>query len=122
MRLNVEQMVNPANPAAIDASGGMIRIATYIRYPRVSCSQHVRVAHVRDVGDSCLRLNTETPEAIGELLRVNVRDLSGSLSRDTLARVTSCAAGNGRRYEIGLALIESHRPRVVRRPREAISA
>ena len=103
----------------------VIRFAQYSAYPRVSRNQRSRSGFASDVTATTLRLSADVPERVGELLRIEVRNLGGQAALDTLARVVSCSP-HGTRFELELELIEAHRPRFVRKSLEieveAISA
>lgn len=97
----------------------VVRIAEYSPYPRVSSEHRRQLGYTRDASPSGMCLGVETPEALGALLQVTVRQVDGAPSHETLARVIWCGPRTGGRFWIGLELIgaESGPMRFVRSQR-----
>lgn len=96
-----------------------LRIAHYTGYPRVSRGQRELTAIVREA-KSELALFASEPERIGALLRLEVGDLHGAPTRETLARVVACTARPDGTFEVRVESVVPHRARFARRASEAV--
>ena len=99
-----------------DGNAQVVRIARYSVYPRANSDHGVQTALTRDAGDDALHLVTSTPETVGELLRISLQGLGDSEDPETLARVVGCDRLGEGRFELTVRTLDSHRPRLVRRP------
>jgi hypothetical protein len=107
-----------AHDVATDASSpgeGVLRIARYTVYPRAARNHGIQAGYTRNVPSGVsFVLVTPTPEAIGELLRINLRGLGERDAHDTLARVVSCRQVAESRFELSLKALEARWARAVR--------
>ncbi len=96
------------------AHGAVIRIARYSVYPRATSDHGVQTAFTRQAEGDALHLVTSTPEAVGELLRINLQGLDDAVGSETLARVVECDRRGEGRFELTVEALDTHRPRLVR--------
>jgi hypothetical protein len=92
----------------------VVRMVEFTPFPRVACDLEKRVAFTRDESASGMCLGTDSPESVGELLRVIVRGVDGQPTLDCLARVVWCRPRPEGRHWIGLCLLEEVRPRMLK--------
>jgi hypothetical protein len=95
----------------------ILRMVDYSPFPRVSAEDQVRTGFAENESASGLCIAVASEHAIGGLLRVVVRGADGTPSRDAVARVVWCRAGQDDAYLVGLELMRESSPRmlVVRR-------
>jgi hypothetical protein len=79
-----------------------IRIVEYAAYPRRDAGARARLGFTRDLSASGLCLGVDSPERVGALLRVTLRDVDGSPYRTAIQRVVWCSAERDGRYWLGL--------------------
>jgi hypothetical protein len=82
-----------------------VRSAEYTPFPRTRASQTPRRGLTRDTSPLGMCLGVDVPERIGELLRIEVRELDGQSIGATIGRVTWCKPTQDGRYWIGLDLL-----------------
>lgn len=92
-----------------------IRIAHYSPYPRVTSDQRVQSGVVRWRGSELL-LATAVEAPVGELLRVDIDDIEGESSVESLARVTRCAPRQDGGYDLALEHLDPNQPLVTGDP------
>jgi len=73
----------------------------------------VRIGFTRDVSPSGMCLRVDTPEQVGSLLRVILRDLDGRPLRESIARIAWSSPTVDGGHWIGLALVEAGQPRPI---------
>ena len=102
----------------------LVRHVEYCPFPRARSDQCLRVGFTRDLSPSGMCIHVDTPERVGSLLRVTLRDVDGRRRLESIARIAwSSPAADGGLW-IGLALVEPGRPRAipVRRKPRAVSS
>jgi hypothetical protein len=97
-----------------EARDRVVRMVEFTPFPRVASDLEKRVAFTRDESRSGMCLGTDSPEAVGDLLRVVVRGVDGQPTLDCLARVVWCAPRPEGRYWMGLSVVDEARPRMLK--------
>ena len=82
-----------------------VRSAEYTPFPRTKASQTPLRGFTRDVSPLGMCLGVDQPEAIGALLRIEVRQLDGQSIGATIGRIAWCEPTRDGRYWIGLDLL-----------------
>jgi hypothetical protein len=82
-----------------------VRSAEYTPFPRTRADQTPRRGFSRDVSPLGMCLGVDVPEAIGALLRIEVKRLDGQSIGATIGRVVWCEPTRDGRYWIGLDLL-----------------
>jgi hypothetical protein len=82
-----------------------VRSAEYTPFPRTRADQTPRRGFSRDVSPLGMCLGVDAPEAIGALLRIEVKRLDGQSIGATIGRVVWCQPTRDGRYWIGLDLL-----------------
>lgn len=91
----------------------VVRMVEYSPYPRRDASQRSAVAFTANESRGGLCMLTRDVHAIGEPLRICVREVDGASRLEAIARVTWCNPDAGGRVAVGLEFIEVRK----RRPR-----
>jgi hypothetical protein len=92
-------------PARRGPRNDEIRVAEYAPFPRESADQQPRIGFTRDVSALGMCLGVEQPEAVGALLRVDVRRLDGESVGASIARVVWTKGSRDGRHWLGLDLL-----------------
>jgi hypothetical protein len=102
---------------------GIIRLARYSVFPRVANGHRVQMGFTRAAGGNrAMSLVAATPEAVGELLRVELQELAPQTSQeaaesaghDALVRVVSCRPRHRGGFQLEIETLDTHRPRFAR--------
>jgi hypothetical protein len=102
----------------------VVRHVEYCPFPRARSDQCLRIGFTRDVSPSGMCVRVDTPERVGSLLRVTLRDVDGQPRLERIARIAWSNPATDGGHWIGLALLEAERPRPIavrHRPRAAKS-
>ncbi len=91
-----------------------VRSVEYTPFPRVHGEQLPRLGFTRDISTLGMCLRVDTPERIGSLFRVQVRQLGGQSMGASIARVAWRMATRDGRYWLGLDLLCETEGRVLR--------
>ena len=100
----------------------LVRHVEYCPFPRARPDQCLRVGFTRDLSPSGMCVRVDTPERVGSLLRVILREVDGRRRLESIARIAWSSPTVDGGHWIGLALLEPGRrhPIPVRRePRAA---
>ena len=102
----------------------LVREVEYTPFPRSSLSRGERAGFTRDLSPSGMCLRVTSPERIGALLRIVVRDVDGRPTLDSVGRITWCEPIVEGGWWMGLSLVgrSLRRPQRVRRPRRSAFA
>jgi hypothetical protein len=92
----------------------VVRHVEYYPYPRARSDQGLRIGFTRDVSPSGLCVRVDTPERVGSLLRVTLREVDGHPTLESIARIVWSAPSIDGGLWIGLSLLEAARPRPIR--------
>ena len=92
----------------------VVRHVEYYPYPRARSDQGLRIGFTRDVSPSGLCVRVDTPERVGSLLRVTLREVDGRPMLESIARIVWSAPSIDGGLWLGLSLVEAARPRPVR--------
>lgn len=82
-----------------------IRIVEVWPFPRERGGQVSQIGFTRDVSELGMCIGVDQAEAVGTLLRVDVRTLDGESMGATIARVAWCSASRAGRHWLGLELL-----------------
>ena len=93
------------NPVRRESRRDEVRSVAYPPFPRVRGEQLPRLGFTRDVSPLGMCLVVDSPESIGSLFRVNVRQLDGQSMGATIARVVWRMATRDGRCWLGLDLL-----------------
>ncbi len=129
---NIQLCSLDSEASSSDASQGtrrerrkeVVRHVEYYPYPRARSDQGLRIGFTRDLSPSGMCLRVDTPERVGSLLRVTLREVDGRPTLESIARIAWSAPSIDGGLWIGLTLVEASRPRPVRvrhRPRAVYS-
>jgi hypothetical protein len=101
----------------------VVRHVEYCPFPRARPDQGMRMGFTRDLSPSGMCVRIDTPEPVGSLLRVTLREVDGKPSLEGIARIVWSSPTIDGGHWIGLALLEPGRrqPIPARRPRGAAS-
>jgi len=92
----------------------VVRHVDYCRFPRVCADQCSRVGFTRDISAGGLCLRTDCEEPVGSLLRVTLRGVDGTPTRESLARVAWTRPTVDGGQWLGLALVDVFQNRPLR--------
>ena len=84
-----------------------VRIVEYTPFPRTAPEPAPRIGFTRDVSPSGMCIGSDRAEAVGELLRVVLREGDGSSERPCIDRVVWCHPSGDGRYWIGLERVST---------------
>jgi len=84
----------------------VVRVVEYSPYPRRDASQHLEVGFTANESRGGLCMLTKRSHAVGEPLRISVREVDGETRLDAIARVAWCNPDAGDRVAVGLEFIE----------------
>ena len=129
---NIQLCSIDSEASSSDASEGtrrerrekVVRHVEYYPYPRARSDQGLRIGFTRDLSPSGMCVRVDTPERVGSLLRVTLREVDGRPTLESIARIAWSAPSIDGGLWIGLTLVEASRPRPVRvryRPRAVYS-
>jgi hypothetical protein len=96
-----------------------VHVIEYSRYPRRLANEERRVGYTQDRSASGLGLDLNERVSPGELLRITLRDIDGTVSIDGLARVVWCREANGGRSHAGVAMLRGDGERPMMRVRHS---
>ena len=102
----------------------VVRHVEYYPYPRARSDQCLRIGFTRDLSPSGMCVRVDTPERVGSLLRVTLREVDGRPTLESIARIAWSTPSIDGGLWIGLTLVEASRPLPVRvryRPRAVYS-
>jgi len=91
----------------------LVRHVEYCPFPRARSDQCLHVGFTRDLSPSGMCVHVDTPERLGSLLRVTLRDVDGRPKLESIARIAWASPAADRGFWIGLALVEPARPRAI---------
>jgi hypothetical protein len=91
----------------------VVRHVEYCPFPRATPDQCLRVGFTRDLSPSGMCVRVDTPERVGSLLRVILRDLDGQPKLESIARISWSSPSIDGGHWIGLALVELGRARPI---------
>jgi hypothetical protein len=98
----------------------VVRHVEYCPFPRARADHCLRIGFTRDISPSGMCLRVDTPERVGSLLRVILREVDGQPSLESIARIAWSRPAIDGGLWIGLSLVESGRPQPIKvrqRPR-----
>jgi len=98
----------------------VVRHVEYCSFPRARSDQRMRVGFTRDLSPSGMCIRIDTPEQVGSLLRVTLREVDGQPRLESIARIAWSSATIDGAHWVGLSLLKPGRrqPALVRhRPR-----
>ena len=102
----------------------VVRHVEYCPFPRVRSDQCLRVGFTRDLSESGMCVRVDTPERVGSLLRVTLREVDGQPRLESIARIAWASATIDGAHWVGLSLLKPgrrqptlvrHRPRAIGR-------
>ena len=100
----------------------LVRHVEYCPFPRARPDQGLRVGFTRDLSPSGMCLRIDTPEPVGSLLRVTLREVDGKPRLEGIARIVWSSPTIDGGHWIGLSLLEPGRRQAIpARPRGAAS-
>jgi hypothetical protein len=96
-----------------------VRVVEYSRYPRRLANEGRHVGYSQDRSASGLGLDLSERVWPGELIKVTLRDIDGTVAVDGLARVVWCREKANGRAEAGVSMLREsgERPMLRVRPR-----
>jgi hypothetical protein len=92
----------------------VVRHVEYYPYPRARSDHGLRIGFTRDISASGMCVRVDTPERVGSLLRVTLREVNGRPTLESIARIVWSAPSIDGGLWIGLSLLEAARPRPIR--------
>jgi len=101
----------------------VVRHVEYCSFPRARLDQHLRVGFTRDLSPSGMCVRVDTPERVGSLLRVTLREVDGQPRLESIARIAWSSPTIDGAHWVGLSLLKPgrrqpilgrHKPRAVR--------
>jgi hypothetical protein len=98
----------------------VVRHVEYCSFPRARSDQRLRVGFTRDLSPSGMCIRVDTPERVGSLLRVTLREVDGQPRLESIARIAWSSPTIDGAHWVGLSLLKPGRrqPALVRhRPR-----
>jgi len=102
----------------------VVRHVEYSPYPRARSDQGVRVGFTRDLSHSGMCVRLDTPERVGSLLRVTLREVDGQARLESIARIAWSSPTIDGAHWVGLSLLKPGRrqPIPVRHEPRAVSS
>jgi hypothetical protein len=91
----------------------VVRHVEYCPFPRTRPEHCLRVGFTRDLSPSGMCVRVDTPERVGSLLRVTLREVDGQPRLEGIARVAWSSPTIDGGHWIGLSLLEPGRPRPI---------
>ncbi len=91
----------------------LVRHVEYCPFPRARSDQCLQVGFTRDLSPSGMCVHVDTPERLGSLLRVTLRDVDGRPKLESIARIAWSGPAADGGFWIGLSLLEPGRPRAI---------
>ena len=100
----------------------VVRHVDYCPFPRARSDQSLRLGFTRDLSPSGMCIRVDTPERVGSLLRVTLREVDGQPRLESIARIAWSSPTIDGAHWVGLSLLRSGRrqPTLVRRGPRAI--
>ena len=100
----------------------VVRHVEYCSFPRARSDQHLRVGFTRDLSPSGMCVRVDTPERVGSLLRVTLREVDGQPRLESIARIAWSSPTIDGAHWVGLFLLKPGRrqPVLVRHGPRAI--
>jgi hypothetical protein len=92
----------------------VVRHVEYCPFPRARADQCLRIGFTRDISPSGMCLRVDTPERVGSLLRVILREVDGHRRLESIARIAWSRPAIDGGLWIGLSLLESGRPQPIK--------
>jgi hypothetical protein len=92
----------------------VVRHVEYYPYPRARSDQCLRIGFTRDLSPSGMCVRVDTPERVGSLLRVTLREVDGRPMLESIARIAWSTPSIDGGLWIGLTLMEASRTRPIR--------
>jgi hypothetical protein len=89
----------------------VVRHVEYSPYPRARSDQGVRVGFTRDLSHSGMCVRLDTPERVGSLLRVTLREVDGQARFVRIERIAWSSPGRPLPAETRTAPADSRSPR-----------
>ncbi len=105
--------------ARLEPRQRVVHVVEYSRYPRRLADEGRRVGYTQDRSASGLGVDLNERVCPGELLRVTLRDIDGTVSVDGLARVVWCREVEGGRAHAGLSMLREKGQRPMMRVRQS---
>jgi hypothetical protein len=101
----------------------VVRHVEYCPFPRARPDQGLRTGFTRDLSASGMCVRVDTPEPVGSLLRVTLREVDGKPRLEGIARIVWSSPTIDGGHWLGLSLLEPGRRQAIpaRRPRGATS-
>ena len=100
----------------------VVRHVEYCPFPRARPDQCLRVGFTRDLSASGMCVRVDTPERVGSLVRVTLREVDGQRRLEGIARIAWSSPTIDGGYWIGLSMLDPgrrqpipvrHKPRVI---------
>jgi hypothetical protein len=104
-------------PQRVEPRQRIVHVVEYSRYPRRSVNETQRVAYTQDLSRTGLGLDLREQIAPGELLRVILREIDGTILVDGLARVVWSNDLKDGRSRAGVAILRETGERTMMRVR-----
>ena len=100
----------------------VVRHVDYCPFPRSRSDQSLRLGFTRDLSPSGMCIRVDTPERVGSLLRVTLREVDGQPRLESIARIAWSSPTIDGAHWVGLSLLTCGRrqPTLVRRGPRAI--
>ena len=100
----VELRTRALEPERREARQPLVRLLEYTPFPRERGSQRVGLGFTRDVSESGLCVCVDLPVRKGSLVRVRLRDVTGRIEREAIARVAWSERPPNAHHRLGLQL------------------
>ena len=84
----------------------VVRHVEYSSFPRARSDQRLRVGFTRDLSPSGMCVRVDTPERVGSLLRVTLREVDGQPRLESIARIAWSSPTIDGAHWVGLSLLE----------------
>ncbi|MBW2272204.1 MAG: PilZ domain-containing protein [Deltaproteobacteria bacterium] len=91
----------------------ILRIVDYSPFPRAAADEQVGTGFAKNESAAGLCIAMGSAQVLGALLRVVVRGVDGTPTRDAIVRVVWCRAQQDGDYHVGLELMRESSPRML---------